>query len=136
MVARRPGRRPLRPRPQHWRAHAGVALPRCSSCSPAEAPQPTAPVLFPLTPAPRDPASAGSNLTGVQFARAQAQGADLRGADFTDVNAFSTAFDGADLEVRAAGRGPGPGRTAHPLAQGWISQPGVARAVKATRAAR
>lgn len=40
----------------------------------------------------------GSNLVGLQFARAQAQGANLRGADLTDVNAFATAFDGADLE--------------------------------------
>jgi uncharacterized protein YjbI with pentapeptide repeats len=44
----------------------------------------------------------GSNLVGLQFARAQAQGANLRGADLTDVNAFATAFDGADLEASGA----------------------------------
>jgi uncharacterized protein YjbI with pentapeptide repeats len=44
----------------------------------------------------------GSKLVGVQFARAQAQGAAMRGADLTDANCFGTSFDGADLEVRAA----------------------------------
>lgn len=37
---------------------------------------------------------------GIQFARAQAQGANLRGADLSDANCYASAFDGADLEVR------------------------------------
>lgn len=41
----------------------------------------------------------GTKLVGVQFARAQAQGAALRGADLTDANCFGSSFDGADLEV-------------------------------------
>jgi uncharacterized protein YjbI with pentapeptide repeats len=68
-----------------------------------------------VAPGPQGSDFSGTKLVGVQFARAQAQGASLRGADLTDVNAFSTAFDGADLEV-SWGRGPWaqccPGRVA------------------------
>eukprot|EP00887_Chlorella_sp_A99_P005293 scaffold1.g5293.t1 len=39
-----------------------------------------------------------TRLVGIQFARAQAQGARLSGTDLTDANCFGTAFDGADLE--------------------------------------
>lgn len=49
----------------------------------------------------------GSKLVGVQFARAQAQGAVMRGVDATDANCFSTAFDGADLEVGLCYEGVG-----------------------------
>ncbi|KAI8467799.1 MAG: hypothetical protein J3K34DRAFT_429284 [Monoraphidium minutum] len=39
----------------------------------------------------------GGKVVGSQFARADAQGANLDGLDLTDVNAYSTAFDGASL---------------------------------------
>ena len=40
----------------------------------------------------------GSKFVGVEFARVDAKGADLSNADFTDVNGYSSIFDGANLQ--------------------------------------
>lgn len=39
----------------------------------------------------------GSSFVGTEWARVDAKSADLRNTDFTDSNAYSAIFDGADL---------------------------------------